>query len=530
MARIQEYQGQTEVAGPAQTREAKESDTGMIGESLHNLGNQISKTEEQLQERFADTEISHLTAKMAQRHADMTEALDSALAQPGAEDDPDFSQKFMTKYDQGMSDLANGTSSPQAAKYMEKANALMRSQFQINALHGQAHLAGEAAVQNMNTTVDALSTSVIDNPSAADNAREMADLAIDHLPKNISERDRESIRANSYTALAMAEVQGWAKIDPKGTLDRLHKGEWNDDLSGQQKLQLEGYADRELNGRRIEAERQERLRKEVFNRQEETEKVVLLQKLYSPLGLDTKDVLGNKKLDSATQEHFLGLIERDGGKNFKSDPNTVNMLMDKIHPIDGSPGWSDESFLYPYFGKPSAGDTYGPIAKPGGLSQTDFDWLRKEITGKKTQAGSDEADLKKNFLDRNIRSQFIKPSMFGIPDPEGEAHYASYLATFQPLYEKMRQAGKTPQQLLNPDSDDFIGKQISPTTWARTQTQIVQSMFPKNPAISSPPSGTQGSPGGAVNPSATAPASALEPRRRGESIDAYLKRTEKKGP
>jgi hypothetical protein len=516
MARIQEYQGQTEISGPAQTREAKEADTGNIGDAIHGLGNAVTKTGDMIEERVADAEVSHLTAKMAERHADMTKALDDALAQPGAEDDPDFAQKFMARYDDGMSDIANGAKSPKAAQYMEKANALMRSQFQTNALHGQAHLAGEQAVQNMNTTVDSLSTSVMSNPSGADNAREMADLAIDHLPSNIPERAKEAIRANAYSALAMAEVQGWAKMDPKGTLDRLEKGEWNDDLSGQQKMQLEGYAERELNGKRIEQERQQRLKKELFNAQEETEKVRLLQKLYGPLGLETKDVVGNPKLDAATQEHYLGLIERDGGKNFKSDPSVVNMLMDKIHPPDGSPGWTDDTLLYPYFGKPASTDTYGPVEKPGGLSRDDFDWLRKEITGKKTQAGQDEADLKKNFLERNIRSQLVKSSLFGLPDPDGEKHYASYLATFQSTYERLKQAGKTPQQLLNPESKDYIGNVVNPDTYRRTQNQIVQSMFPKNPALASPPSGAPGSPGGAATTSATAPASALESRRPGE--------------
>jgi hypothetical protein len=133
-------------------------------------------------------------------------------------------------------------------------------------------------------------------------------------------------------------------------------------------MQLEGLAQRGIEGQRIEADREKKRQDEIASAQMETEKVVLLQKLYSPMGLSTQDVLGNKKLDSATQEHFLGLIERDGGKNFKSDPNTVTMLMDKIHPLDGSPGWADESLLYPYFGRPAAGDTYGPVLKPGGLT------------------------------------------------------------------------------------------------------------------------------------------------------------------
>jgi hypothetical protein len=125
MARIQEYQGQTEVGGPQRTREAKESDTGNIGDAFHSLGETISKTADKFQERIAEAEVSDLTAKMAQRHADITQGLDEALAQPGAEDDPDFASKFMEKYDAQMSDLTNSAKSPQAARYMEKANAMM---------------------------------------------------------------------------------------------------------------------------------------------------------------------------------------------------------------------------------------------------------------------------------------------------------------------------------------------------------------------------------------------------------------------
>jgi len=48
-----------------------------------------------------------------------------------------------------------------------------------------------------------------------------------------------------------------------------------------------------------------------------------------------------------------------------------------------------------------------------------------------------------------------------IKDPKGDELYLKFLATALPAYEEGKKAGKTPAQLLNPDSPDYVGKAIT---------------------------------------------------------------------
>jgi hypothetical protein len=59
-----------------------------------------------------------------------------------------------------------------------------------------------------------------------------------------------------------------------------------------------------------------------------------------------------------------------------------------------------------------------------------------------------------------------------IKDPKGDELYLKFLANALPAYDAGKKAGKTPAQLLNPDSPDYIGKSI--TNYKRPHERVVQ--------------------------------------------------------
>ena len=92
-----------------------------------------------------------------------------------------------------------------------------------------------------------------------------------------------------------------------------------------------------------------------------------------------------------------------------------------------------------------------------------------KLTTKEDSAAAGEAEMKKVFLDsarRIVSGEGILP---GMKDPKGEEIFLRFLGYFFPAYDKARADGKNPQELLNPDSKDYLGKSLD--VMKRPQTE-----------------------------------------------------------
>jgi len=110
-------------------------------------------------------------------------------------------------------------------------------------------------------------------------------------------------------------------------------------------------------------------------------------------------------------------------------------------------------------------------AGPGGdLTLAGAKELAKELQDKQLPGGEAESDMRKQFL-LNARKQITgQDEGIGLKDPKGEEQFLKFQANFFPAYEAGKRAGKSPAQLLNPDSPDYLGKAIpsfvrDPATW-----------------------------------------------------------------
>ncbi len=514
MAQIHEYTAGTQVAGPTDTRQARVADTGDVGQALSQVGNSLERTAQQLDDWKANSEISDLSVKIAAKHADLNAQLEKAQLAKGAGSDQEFSAKFMASYDEQMSEIVNNTTTGKAGRFAAKQNAEMRTFFDNQAMHAQITMASHQDVQNASNSLDFLSSSTLQNPAGAANAVNIIQSSIESM-KNVGDDVKGKLIAQAKSQIYNAEVQGWIKMDAPGTFKRLEDGEWNTKLDSKEIIQLEGHAKTAIEFKRAEDDRKEKRAKEVFKQSEEAEKGVLLQKLYGP-GLGTDDVLGNKKLTPETQEHFLKLIEQKNDGKAVRDNGVMSMIWDKIHPPGGGPPQISEDQIERYAYR--------------GLDPAGVDILRKELQGRGTQAGNDESYLKKHFVESVVRGDLVKKDAMGIEDPDGAKHFEAWLSDFQPKYEQARRNGKTPAQLLNPTSPDYMGANVG--LYKRSWQEIMQSMYPsQNPSPSpsaSPSPSPQAAPGATASPGGAAPAPSVEPRRSGESPGDYLKRVGKK--
>lgn len=143
-----------------------------------------------------------------------------------------------------------------------------------------------------------------------------------------------------------------------------------------------------------------------------------------------------------------------------------------VHAADGDPNKiTDPSVLYPRGG-------------PGGdLTVAGIDKLSAEIALRRTPEGEAEAEMRKAMFS-TARAELTHDD-FGLKDPQGNLLFQRFLASALPAYDAGRKAGKTPVQLLNPDSPDYVGKVLQ--TLRRSPAQVAADLDAANNASPAAP-------------------------------------------
>ena len=300
-----------------------------------------------------------------------------------------------------------------------------------------------------------------------------------------------SMRETFENDVFMEEIRAKIQADPVKTREQLKAGRWDKDLDSGVRKQLVGEANVEINAREAE---ESRLKSEARKAKEEAQTALqnaFLDKL-SRGALSPNEVLasGLDPFGSGSKETFLQLIKTAAEKpptGFKTDPGVFLSYWQRIHAPDSDPHkLRDETELYSGLGN--------------GLDLQNIKDLRAEVQGRRTTEGAVEAGLKARFVEVAQSAISETNPMLGLKDPEGEEELLRFMSWFLPEYERQKQAGKTPSQLLAPDSPDYLGKTIP--DYAKDFKQIMKS-------LTSQISGKK---------------KTSEPRREGESPADYLKR------
>lgn len=178
-----------------------------------------------------------------------------------------------------------------------------------------------------------------------------------------------------------------------------------------------------------------------------------LKQIYAPQPnakpLDTQAIVLDDRLSRESKDRLIKLIGDPGEKDEKTYGTGFVKAFQMVHAPEGTQGRiTDVNQLYPRLG--SSGD----------LTMAGVEKLRGEIDLKKSPEGAAEGEMKKEFL-RNARGQITgSDEGLHIKDPKGDELYLKFMAQALPAYEAGRRAGKSPTQLLDPDSTDYVGKVI----------------------------------------------------------------------
>lgn len=161
-------------------------------------------------------------------------------------------------------------------------------------------------------------------------------------------------------------------------------------------------------------------------------------------------------------------LEARADYNLKNSENIINSdklkngsgFYNLLQNISSPTGITDPRELYQYMGK-------------GGILTVDgYNALSQEIEQKNSPAGQAIATAKSRLFSMGEDAIMGENKSFGISDPKGQQLHDKWLALTLNDYNSGIKAGKTPAQLLTPQSPDYIGKSIS--MFQRTPQEIMK--------------------------------------------------------
>lgn len=445
-----------------------------LGQTLRQIGTQLEDKQSQLEQTQARSAL--LVSDIQTRQS--------------FEGDPDwktYTQRYQEKMSQNIDATEQTITNP-------RDRALFRAQANLDLARGTAAMAEQAQRKRVDAghantvmSLDALRQSSLSAPDEGTRAA-----AVGAAQQLIN----ASVNTGDLTAEqgAMLKKQ-WTASYSEGAVQMLPyanqidllskpKGTVADFLEPDKREEMLQHA---ILAKHVEEERALALQKQQEEIQQKAIQNVFLQRMQNNQ-LTTQDVLSSKlaPFGSGSKEEFLRMLKPTADK---TDPALFNELFARAHLPDGTTGkLVDENQLNQYV-----------IA--GRLSMEDLGKLRGEIVGNKTTDGQSEEKLKEGLYNVAKNTLVHSNALIGLQDPAGEENLQRFTSWFIGEYAKQRAAGKSPQQLLSPDSSDYLGTRLQ--SYVKSPQQIMQSVLQ---------SATQ------------APAANAVPRKEGESADDYLKR------
>jgi muramidase (phage lysozyme) len=192
------------------------------------------------------------------------------------------------------------------------------------------------------------------------------------------------------------------------------------------------------------AQRADNLEKKKLNDQSDAAQVELFKRIHSnDATLTLKDIFDNPNLSKQAVESLTHEFEKQagGGKVDKriSDQRQTEILQDMV---------SDAP----------------KITMRDALSDDRLDMAAKHYLisrfEKASKGDPNEKELKRLFLNKAKGDITGSNEHLGLKDPKGDEQYLKFMVHTLDAYDKARSEGKTPQELLDPDSPSYLGKAI----------------------------------------------------------------------
>lgn len=478
MPRIRSYHAeqsaQAAIPGHAATGSDLGATAGIVegGKALISLGDTLNDVAQR-------QEVSDVHTRLAKARADLSLELEEAANKAPA-GDTTFKDKFVERTRDYLSEVGVGLSTRGGRLAWDQGASTLSAQLLKDAGSWQMKLAGAKASQDYLTALDANRNVLLRDPLQFQPILAYNESALND-PNGIYARmpalDREKLKRTSRAELAVSAVQGVIAQNPQAALEQLNGGAWGEYLDADKTFTLKRTAEIAINAQRVEQERarieKERAEAAALDATRNKYMTMILAPKDGDAPLTATQIANDPSLagkgGAAVKEHLILLMERRAKENPSTDEKhygpLFQKLWDRTHASeDDATKLRDENELNGYLGN--------------GLTVAGVVALRGEIQGRRTLDGAAEADQKKYFIDQ-VKSDLTKSnSLIGVRDPKGDEQLKNFMIWFIPEYARQRKAGKTPAELLDSNSKDYLGKTIP--NYRRSTTQIFQDIIEAN--------------------------------------------------
>lgn len=469
MGTIPIYQTEESAGADIPGRSASANDFGYRGgtslmTAAAGAGQLGDKTYQIAQER----EVSDVNAQMAALRSKWTVELANRAEQTDA-GDMHFADQFTQDFQTDLEKLQGGLATVGGQAAFKQSASNLSAHFVESAGVYQAQSAGVKAAQDYKSFLDNNRNALLHDPTQFASVLQDANNALNDpngpfakLPKG----KRDEFARIGAADLAKSSVQGLIRVDPMLAKKELESGKWDKWMDADTTVVLSGEADTAIRGIEIEKARIEAAQAKARSDADRAAQNGFIAKMVEdPTSLSAKDIV-HSDLSPENKIQFLGLLSRgiDGSKGDlpKGDAATYMSLLSQIH--NGT--LTDDNALNKY-------------ADQGAITLSQLNDLRNEVQGNNTEAGQTESKLKEGLLKVARTAISGTNELLNVKDPKGEENLQRWTAQFLSDYNKKRKEGKTPTELLDPNSPDYLGKSID--QFKRNPQDFMKDLMTDNP-------------------------------------------------
>lgn len=417
--------------------------------SLQRLGGAIEDVGNQFYQREVQEETSDVNANFSQLTAEVTEEIESAT-----QDGSINSEEYLNKLQPRIDSLSEGLSTPAARRSFERNAARLRAVAIKKSSRGQALVAGAKAEANVTSEIANYSSSLFSDPEGFHDNLDAMHASIDDQVSSggLPAAAAEKLKLTSARDMAKAAVGGWARLDPDLAEKKLHSGQYDGYLNGDQKKEMQTYIDQQRRAQLAEINRAEAAERRADKLKSDAWMEKNLKQIIKG-DLSTKSIM-DSPLKPREKMSLINAVEanaKDGGG--RTDPRVKNQIMGAI--LNGRV--TDVQQFVDQVGK--------------GITLKDLGELNNFLA--KTPQGEAQIDGEKRLFELAKKALGNKDPMSGgyTTDADSEYNISRFMAAYQRKKEEMIKDKKPLSDLVNPDSKDYFGFRVK--EFKKTPQQIL---------------------------------------------------------
>lgn len=465
MPRIQEYTPQVQAPGPVNVQATAADFGGAAAQGLTALGNDTQEAGQFLEKRAAASDIAEQHAKVSQVRNQAVVDLHEALrtADPS---DKGFVPNFMDGVNQKLQDLQDGAATPAGRNFLTRSSQAVSGEVLRTAAAGRQELAGQAAIEQHGTALNANTNTVRLDPTQLDSVQAQNDAAIDAQVRdgNMDTKLALRLKSEDSKSLAVSALQGLMDKNPQSARDLLDSGKFDSVLHSQDTERMYRAADARDKQNEEQADIDDRRAKRILQGQQEDTMKDFNEKIDNGT-LNLMDIQ-NSNLSAEQGRLYRGILNSSSKKALAyTDPQVFSSFFDRIHGIntDGK-GVPDTTEL-----AQAVHDHQLSITGPMSMRA-----LQAEIADKKTPEAQALA-VQKNAFNSQMKSALGWDSQNHIyKDPQGPANYAKLITLENQEEAAARKGSKPIVDLYTDNSETYLGPKA--LAMGRTLPQIMQGM------------------------------------------------------